>query len=340
MRVIEPKSILIPSEGTPYEIIERIGRICYKSTDKITEGSAVKFVKGLVKNKHYAMLEHYWVHFRYTGSVEKLLDNIDMVTKYFFHQYGSVIDITKFMQVTVTSVSVLVSAPLRVFVEFNDLCEKHNYNDCYGIATPISDIMYEIGKEFPELINADNWYVKGNITQCQILSEDAICDCVSKEVNMLAQREVMKHRIHTVLFICDRGVSHEFVRHRVASFAQESTRYCNYSKDGFGGEITFIKPCYLEEDSYEYCIWLSSMLHAEFSYLESLKSFLTPEQARAVLPNSLKTELIITANETEWQHIIDLRYLGTTGAPHPQMKESMGLIVDELKAVSDGRLHV
>ena len=151
--------------------------------------------------------------------------------------------------------------------------------------------------------------------------------------------EVMKHRTHTVLFVCDRGVSHELVRHRPASFAQESTRYCNYAIDRFGNEITVIKPCFYQEYSEEYDLWKAAMENAEYKYFQLLNAGSTPQEARSVLPNSLKTELIITANEVEWQHIIDLRYLGTTGAPHPQMKEVMGLIVPALIESSDRRLH-
>ena len=146
----------------------------------------------------------------------------------------------------------------------------------------------------------------------------------------------------TVHFVCDRGVSHEFVRHRVMSFAQESTRYCNYSKDKSGNELTFIEPCWLEDYNYKdntyNQLFTDSLMFAEAHYLDLLKKWddkipdkryktgfrnnpWTPQQARAVLPNALKTELVVTGFVSDWNHFFDLRARGTTGAPHPQAKE-------------------
>lgn len=129
---------------------------------------------------------------------------------------------------------------------------------------------------------------------------------------------MLEHSILSVKFICDRGVSHELVRHRLASFAQESTRYCNYGKDG---EITFIKPCFFDEESDDYKVWLKAMKYAEIMYLDLIKRGRTPQEARSVLPNSVKTEVVMTANYREWRHFFELRALGSTGAPHPQMRE-------------------
>ena len=122
-------------------------------------------------------------------------------------------------------------------------------------------------------------------------------------------------------FVVDRGISHELVRHRMASFAQESTRYCNYFNNDFGSEITFIVPQYLEYNSEGWNIWKNSMKSCEDAYFKLLNFGLTPQQARAVLPNSLKTEVVMTANLREWRHFFKLRALGTTGKPHPQMLE-------------------
>lgn len=135
---------------------------------------------------------------------------------------------------------------------------------------------------------------------------------------------VLEHCSFTVKFIVDRGVSHEIVRHRVASYCQESTRYCNYSKDKFGKEITVIKPCFWREDEEEnkeyikLAIWKRSMQDAENAYFELLDSGATPQEARTVLPNSLKTEVVMTADIREWRHFFKLR---TSSAAHPQMRE-------------------
>ena len=139
---------------------------------------------------------------------------------------------------------------------------------------------------------------------------------------------MLEHFSITVKFICDRGISHEIVRHRMASFAQESTRYCNYSKDKFGNELTFIKPCFWEENTHEYFSWCESMGNAEKGYFELLKLRATPEQARTILPNSIKTEVVMTANLREWRHFLKLR---TAQAAHPQMRELTIPLLKELK---------
>ena len=131
---------------------------------------------------------------------------------------------------------------------------------------------------------------------------------------------VLEHISLTVRFICDRGVSHELVRHRLAAYSQESTRYANYSQEKFGGEITVIKPMFWQEDSPEYQAWLQAMQETEKAYLSLLRLGASPQQARSVLPNSLKTEVFMTANLREWRHIFSLRCAKTA---HPQMQEIM-----------------
>lgn len=142
---------------------------------------------------------------------------------------------------------------------------------------------------------------------------------------------VLEHCSITVKFICDRGVSHEIVRHRMASYCQESTRYCNYSKDGFGRQITVIKPCFFPEDSAAYFIWKSGCEAAEHAYFSLINSGIRPEEARTVLPNSLKTEVIMTANLREWRHFLKLR---TSTAAHPQMREVALSLLSQLRAAT------
>lgn len=153
----------------------------------------------------------------------------------------------------------------------------------------------------------------------------------------------------TVRFVCDRGVSHEFVRHRVFSFAQESTRYCNYSKDKFGKECTFIIPSWLglSKGSYTYDYpsgftkdgnkwnseiefnpFLLSLARSEATYLELIEQGWTPQQARAVLPNSLKTELVMTGFVSDWEHFFKLR---DAGSAHPQARELAHPLHEEFK---------
>lgn len=138
----------------------------------------------------------------------------------------------------------------------------------------------------------------------------------------------MEHCSFTVKFICDRGVSHEIVRHRVASYCQESTRYCNYSKGDFGSEITVIEPCYLNSNTFAYDEWKEACRRAETAYFNLLNWGLSPQEARAVLPNSLKTEVVMTANIREWRHFLKLR---CSKAAHPQMREVATQLLKELQ---------
>ena len=138
-----------------------------------------------------------------------------------------------------------------------------------------------------------------------------------KAIVARGHESVLEHASATVRFVCDRGVSHEIVRHRLASYSQESTRYCNYGKDDFGCEITVIEPEFLTDDTTGYAIWEQAMADAELAYFSLLEWGCTPEEARAVLPNALKTELIMTANMREWRHFFRLR---CAPAAHPQMR--------------------
>ena len=160
-------------------------------------------------------------------------------------------------------------------------------------------------------------------------SEDKICEgsaekFVSK-IRSLNHESVLEHGSITVRFICDRGVSHELVRHRIASFSQESTRYCNYVDDKFGNELTFIDPR-PHIDDIALGMWMRVCTAAEASYFELISLNVKPQMARSVLPNSLKTEVIVTANPREWRHIFKMR---CAPAAHPQMREIMIPCLDE-----------
>lgn len=156
-------------------------------------------------------------------------------------------------------------------------------------------------------------------------SEAQITDTSAhKMVSNLVKRNhwaMLEHVCISVKFITDRGVSHEIVRHRVASYAQESTRYCNYGADKFDGEITVIRPSAFQEGSFEYVMWESACERAEDMYIRLIGDGVSPQWARSVLPTCLKTEIVVTMNLREWMHFFNLRAVGTTGAPHPQIKE-------------------
>lgn len=139
---------------------------------------------------------------------------------------------------------------------------------------------------------------------------------------------VIEHFSVTVRVICDRGVTHEIVRHRLASYCQESTRYCNYTQGKFGNEITVIKPVFWDIGSEQYKVWSEAMKNAELAYCKLIELGATPQEARSVLPNSLKTEIVMTMNLREWRHFFELR---TASNAHPQMQEIARPLLDELK---------
>jgi thymidylate synthase (FAD) len=168
-------------------------------------------------------------------------------------------------------------------------------------------------------------------------SEDAItCEShslfVKKIATVFKHESVIEHASVTVRFICDRGVTHEIVRHRIAACSQESTRYCNYSKDKFGKEITVIRPLFWSPDDPKTCgrffNWRFACEQAQAMYFALLDAGASAQEARSVLPNSLKTEIIMTANLREWQHIFRLR---CSSKAHPQMQQLMKPLLVEFK---------
>jgi thymidylate synthase (FAD) len=151
---------------------------------------------------------------------------------------------------------------------------------------------------------------------------------VRKIAQVLKHASVIEHACATVRFVCDRGVTHELVRHRLASFSQESTRYCNYSGDKFGNEITVIATPFWENTDARYHQWYKACKDAEDAYLALLSSGASPQEARSVLPNSLKTEIVMTANLREWRHVFTLR---AAKEAHPQMRQLMRPLLAEFK---------
>lgn len=288
MRLIKPSFEIWEQpaglEGV-YKQIEKAGRVCYKSEDKITEDSAKSFVDRMINSKHYAMLEHGTVYLKIPFG--KMLDNGEFENEALAHWF--------------------VDNP-------------YSWVKTGGVGTE------------------DCWYVTSNY---RVLIEK---DLLHTLQYLCEPTEFHEKRI-TVHFVCDRGVSHEFVRHRVMSFAQESTRYCNYSKDKFGNELTFIIPNWLDipEGNYEIpAFWdketcklmskyagdentyasiqtfLSGIGLSEQQYLSLIEDGWKPQQARAILPNALKTELVVTGFVSDWKHFFFLR---TPMNAHPQARE-------------------
>lgn len=292
MKLIKPSFEILPqSEGLNgiYKQIEYAGRTCYKSHDKITEDSAKGFVDRMIKSGHGAMLEH--------GTVYLKVPNGKMYRDGAFGNFNEVFTDNLYYRTRSNKETIYITTNYRYIIEnhlehwLEYLCEPTEYHE----------------------------------------------------------------KRHTVKFTCDRGVSHEYVRHRVFSFAQESTRYCNYSKDKFGNEITFIIPCWIDaeegsysnysilegpekwnlveegEEYYEWIVnevvfypdkvdhnWLKGMFESEQTYLNLINNGWKAQEARSVLPNALKTELVMTGFESDWKHFFELR---CPGSAHPQARE-------------------
>ncbi len=163
-------------------------------------------------------------------------------------------------------------------------------------------------------------------------SEDKICDGSAEpfieKIKNFKHESVLEHGIISVRIVCDRGVSHEMVRHRLAAFSQESTRYCNYSKGKYGGEITVVEP-QTKLNERQRATWHAAMQMAEAAYLKMVEAGCSAQQARSVLPNSLKTEMVMSANPREWRHIFNVR---THRDAHPDMVATLRPVLREFRA--------
>jgi thymidylate synthase (FAD) len=309
MKLIE-SSVQIIEEKDPYKMIELAGRTCYKSEDKITENSAKEFVDRMIKLGHGAMLEHGTIYLNvpeqtYTETLE------DEFGKFNNPNNGLV-----------------------------DRYRKNKYSKVNSVAAD-----EELRKKYPKVrpFKLTHHYITTNL---RVIIENGW----EKDLEWQCEPTEHHEKRITAKFICDRGVSHEFVRHRVFSFAQESQRYCNYNKDKFNNELTFIKPTWLNIPTGDYTYWdgdwcdidnmkiqlpsdngvadnfLWCLNNARMQYRLLINKGLKPQEARAVLPNATKTELVMTGFESDWEHFFGLR---CSGAAHPDARK----LADELKSL-------
>ena len=300
MTIIEPKVEIIKEEN-PFKKIEMAGRTCYKSEKAISEDSAIAFYDRLVKSKHTAMLEHATFVFR----VELLVYEMARRCPY-LHATSELVDSKIGGKVN----RFLVSGNLRAI----------NESRIYALIERLRDS--GIGDGRLAYIEAEKPFndVFGKTVKLIDFAE----------INNPTPAEIAAHKYTTMRFTTDRGVSHELVRHRPFSFAQESTRYVTYTKEQFGGgDIKFIKPAGYDDWSMDMKQHFEGALReAEQYYNRLIMDGASAQQARAVLPNAVKTEIIVTGNDAEWQHFFNLRSKGTTGAPHPDMKIVADLALD------------
>ena len=307
MKIVKPShEILIPEN--PLRHIEKIGRICYKSEDAISYTSAKPFVGRLFRSGHHAMIEH----FRFIAEIDQ----------YDYQHLAVHVGNNKYITLTDDGRYVMSASARGINDMFSAL-----YNSDYEDRNCIIDVLDRIANE---IIDYYDCAVMFDSKITMFPAEEYTGVRIIDNFNELSEHEYRMHAWYSVLFTCDRGVTHEMVRHRDASFAQESTRYCNYNKGKYGSEITVIKPCFWNEDSEQYQMWLETCKHLEHMYMRLIRTGATPQQARSILPSSTKAEIVITAQVYEWEHIFDLRVHGMTGTPHPQIKEVMTPAYNEM----------
>lgn len=294
MRIIEPSVTILDEldqQSLPVRI-EFCGRICYKSEHRIDTESAIPFVRRMAEHGHNSVLEMGVVSFHIAVPTPALIDDFFRRQPKFLHIDRSGPD------------ELLVTGSVRAFIEMAML---HN-EDAVAMA-----VVQQLKAAHPYFFETRAF------APCPQATAIHLRKVPLAEIEQLPQEQLGRHRFLAVKFIVNRAVTHELVRHRPCTFLQESQRYCRYSADKFGNEVTFIKPLFFEEASPEYAIWKQSMEAMEAQYLRLLETT-TPQAARTVLPNSCKTEIIVYANLAEWRHILSLR---TSAAAEPSMREVM-----------------
>ena len=303
MKIIEPKVERI-SEQNPLKKIEIAGRTCYKSEKCITEDSAEKFVQNAIQRGHESVIEH--ANFIVTMHYYDAIYVFDAVQALKLLGENIMLKITKFPRM-------VISGNARMWKDFFRACLCNNIEIPHNFAV--------MGERNPilfcELFNPRILEKSRKSFPITFLDNEHLTD-----------DEKLVHACETFRITCDRGVSHEIVRHRPASYSQESTRYCNYGEEGFGGEITVIRPSTFDANTPVYRIWKRSCENAEVAYFDLLNEGCTPQEARSVLPNSLKTEVVMTADMKEWRHFCKLR---CAPAAHPDMRVIANMLLEKLR---------
>ena len=338
MKIVEPSyEILIHPDQEEHDdvlkYIEKIGRTCYKSEDKITAESAPKFINMLRDRGHWAMLEHFRFVLRANYTMFDLLEVLETTERF---DFPSLRTFTRFIEYTinnpeypedengneaeqVTVFSFSITTINNVLREISNRIDE--FTDTTELAA-IYYIAYFMNVNYPELIVIDELTQKifNSFTEYDysVISSIGFACFIDDD-------SFPKHEWQTVKFTCSRGFSHECVRHRPASYAQSSTRYCNYSKGQFGSELNIIDirktldTLPEEADKEEiYQVWKASCEDIEEAYMAMINLGAAPQIARSVLPNSLMTEVNMTATLEEWHHFFKMR---ADKPAHPEMKQ-------------------
>lgn len=305
MKIVQQSAeILLPE--SPMRHIEKIGRLCYKSEDKIGHDSDKRFIRSLFTNGHHAMLEHYRFIMQVNLTVYEALSEIA----------------PKHIEFSSYNDRLLISFNARTLMNLreSDRCMQLGYVK-FGVKALIDELIGHIVREYDchELFGLDRHKYKPLLSTGVEFIENSPSAMSAEEWNI--------HGWMSVHMVTDRGITHEIVRHREeTSFAQESTRYCNYGKDKFGSEIMVIDQGFTEHIKSK---WECAMKYSEEMYFGMINLGIKPQMARSVLPTCLKTEIVMTAPIYEWEHFFNLRMRGTTGAPHPMIKDLTEMIYEQ-----------
>lgn len=303
--------------------LERIGRVCYKSEELISDESCIKFINNIRGCKHWAMLEHYIFVFSVTKEIfEDVIFNL-----YIGENDADYTHARDFIKYTYWSDPInedyrYIISTSATALNYLWECDCFKEDDTHGIIK-LCNFMKE---NIPELM-CDPWLYNGIDTSgIRFLSRD--------EITSLPNGLRYIHDFRSVKFIVDRGVTHEIVRHRPASYAQESTRYCNYfpsnevvNGKSNGKDLKLINPLFTGDNA-DKCmnIWNEVMETVERGYNEMIKLGAFPQQARSILPNSTKADIFMTARLWEFKHFFDMR---VPKSAHPQMRQvTVPLVVD------------
>ncbi len=278
--------------------LEACGRICYKSEGMITADSALPFVKKIAEHGHNSVMEMAVVTLGVKCTDKQLSELLAIEPKYLFlDTHGE---------------ELLITGSIRAFREL--------YKRASAVALVQATVAFQV--QTHSYLFEGVWDGGGDVAAGIEVRKLPLAEVEGLPAELLA-----RHRFCGVLFTVNRAVTHEIVRHRPCSYLQESQRYCRYSQDKFGNQVSFIKPMFYEEGSEEYSLWRQAMEDTEKIYLKLLEGS-TPQAARTVLPNSCKTEIIVYCNLAEWKHIFSLR---TSKAAEPSMREVMIPLQEELK---------
>lgn len=306
-------AVLKQDLDNPQKYIERIGRICYKSEDKITDDSNKRFIINLYNNKHHAMLEHYRFIMQVREDIYIILSQINL----------------KHFNFTNTD----YEGKQRFIISFNARALINLADDCIAahVGIPqmvIRNIQSELIGHIIRQYDCRELFGYSKDDQLPLLS--TATNFIPNDRSKMNDSEWNTHGWFSAYMITDRGITHEIVRHREeTSFAQESTRYCRYNNGDEVKEFTVIDQRF---DGVRREYWRSAIEQAESMYnnlVETTK--LSPQWARSVLPTCLKAEIVMTAPIYEWNHFFDLRLKGKAGTPHPMMQELAMQVFEDAK---------